>query len=207
MSAIEIIIASIGSTATLVLILGWLSKSLVIHLLDKDIDRYKLTLQAEKNTEIEKLKHDLEKVVNEHKVRFEKLHERRDIVIATLYSRIVKFYQAIDRFLDFAIILEQDDVEAEAQKLWKAVDSFKSYSEKNRIYFSTEICQRLDNLYSAADKPTSALIVAAEYSAIDEDVKNNLLETWQEARDALEGEVNEIRQTLESDFRELLGVK
>ena len=197
----------IGGAVTLILVMGWLAKSLITHLLDKDIGSYKLTLQTEKNAEIEKLKHDLDRVINEHKVRFEKLHERRDMVIATLYSRIVEFYQAIDRFVDFAILLDQDGIEKESQLLWKAVDSFKNYSEKNRIYFSEEICERLDSLYKAADKPTSSLMIAAEYSEIDKEGDKTLIESWQEARDALEGDVKKIRETLESDFRALLGVK
>jgi len=58
-TAIETIIASIGGTAALVTVLGWLSRSLVLNLLNKDIEKYKLKLSAEKDSEIEKLKHEL----------------------------------------------------------------------------------------------------------------------------------------------------
>jgi hypothetical protein len=79
MSPLEIILASIGGSATLVAVLGWLAKSLVSNLLDKDIASFR---------------YELEKLALEHNVRFSTLHERRDVVIATLYSEIVGFYMA-----------------------------------------------------------------------------------------------------------------
>jgi len=207
MSVYEIIIASIGGSAALVAVLGWLAKSFVSNLLDKDIEKYKTKLSAEKDAQIENLKHELQKVSTEHKVRFEKLHSRRDEVIANLYSHIVDFYQAVDRFLDYAIILNEESLEKETKLLWEAVDSFKNYSEKHRIYFSEEICARLDSLYEAADKPTSRLMVAVEHQDIDEDENGTLIDSWKGAREALEVDVKQIRETLEKDFRDLLGVE
>ncbi len=184
---------------------GW-QKSIVTHYLDKDVEGYKLILKAENDFEVEKFKHKLEKATAEHKVRFEKLHEHRDYVIATLYSRIVEFYQAIGRFFDTSILLEQHEIEEEAKLLWRAVDSFRNFSEKNRIYFSEDICKRIDKLCEAVDEPTGSLVVATEYSGMDGYDSNKLIALWQEARDVLAGDIKMILKALENDFRELLGV-
>ncbi len=190
MSAIEIILASIGGTAALVVSLGWLSKSFVTHLLDKDIQQYKF---------------DLKRQLDEHSIRFEKLHQRRDEVIATLYERIVEFYNAIDRFIDFAMLLSAPVLETGKVKLWSAVDSFREYSEKHRIYFSEEICSRLDSLYQAADTPTTMLMVAIESQASSSD-DQPLIDAWKAAKENLVGDVQAIRRAIETDFRKLLGV-
>jgi len=199
----EIIIASIGGTAALVGVLGWLAKSFVSHLLDKDVEKFKLKLIADKESEIETLKHELGKISNEHKVRFEKLHSRRDEVIETLYSHIVEFQQTLETYLEFAIILNEKGIEDQNQKLWEAVDSFKKYSEKHRIYFTENICKQLDSLYKAADKPTSKLMAIIG----NENMDDELIPIWQEAKDALDGDFKQIRTTLENEFRELIGVQ
>ena len=203
MTPFEIIIASIGGTAALVGVLGWLAKSFVSHLLDKDVEKFKLKLIADKESEIETLKHELGKISNEHKVRFEKLHSRRDEVIETLYSHIVEFQQTLETYLEFAIILNEKGIEDQNQKLWEAVDSFKKYSEKHRIYFTENICKQLDSLYKAADKPTSKLMAIIG----NENMDDELIPIWQEAKDALDGDFKQIRTTLENEFRELIGVQ
>ena len=202
MTPLEIVFTSIGGTAALVGILGWLTKSFVSHLLDKDIEKFKLQLISDKNIEIEKLKHDLSKISSEHKVRFEKLHTRRDEVIATLYSHIVEFQHAIELFLEFAFIFNDKGIEEYTQKLWPAVDTFKKYSEKHRIYFSEDICNHLDNLYKVADKPTSMLIAEWEASGVTDE----LIPIWKTAKETLDGEFKDIRTLIENDFRKIVGV-
>lgn len=205
MSPIEIIIASIGGSAALVAVLGWLAKSLVSSLLEKDIQKYKIELEREKESELEKMRCQLSQLTNEHKIRFERLHERRDEVIATLYSKIVEFYRNVDNFVDLIFLLGEAAIEKEEVALFDAVDSLKVYAEKNRIYFSEELCARLDALYNTADEPTVLLRLAVENPDAAKD-KSIVLEAWKAAREKIDGEVQEIRKEIESDFRSLLGV-
>lgn len=56
----------IGGTFVVSAILAWLIRSLVTHFLSKDVESYKLQLQSEAATELEKLKHQLRLVAAEH---------------------------------------------------------------------------------------------------------------------------------------------
>jgi len=191
----------------LLLAVAWLVKSLISHYLNKDIASYKVNMAAQNAKEIEQFKHELERVANERRIMFEMLHTQRNEVISELYSRIVEFYDGIDSFVGVILLVENDEeIEKEAQKLWRKVGAFKSYAEKNRIYFSKEMCALLDQMYDIADEPTSKLMVAAEYQNIDKNGKDNLYNSWQEASKALENEVQEIRQIIENEFRNLIGV-
>jgi deoxyribodipyrimidine photolyase len=201
MTPFEIIFASIGGTAALVAILGFLAKSLVTNLLNKDIEKYKVTLVAEKDAKLTELRHEFEKLSNEHRVRFERLHDRRDEIIADLYCKLVEFHRGVDRFVDDALLLEGAELEREKKELWRVVDDFRDYAEKHRIYFSEQLCEQLDKLYETADKPTSLLMQTAESEG-----KENLVIAWQEAKNVLSGNVTEIRGVIEKEFRELLGV-
>ena len=66
MSAIEIILASIGGTAALVISLGWLSKSFVTHLLDKDIlSSTNLSLNLSSNADLKSTPSDSKSCIND----------------------------------------------------------------------------------------------------------------------------------------------
>ena len=90
MSPIEIIIASIGGSAALFGIIGWLAKSLISQLLLKDIANHKSKLQYDSEIEITRFKKEIEKTAFEHQVRFSKLHDMRGEVLADLYKLLVE---------------------------------------------------------------------------------------------------------------------
>jgi len=207
MSTIEIIVTALGGASILIAALAWLSKSIIVHYLNKDIETFKVNIKSENERQIEKLKHDLEMISNEHRVKFESLHTKRSNVIAELYEKIVDFYEGIDSFIGVILLCKDGDIEKEASKLWSKVDDFKMYAERNRIYFSEELCGLLDKLYDTADEPTSKLMVSAEYQNDDKDGKQNLYDSWHGAKESLETEVHEIRKVIENEFRCLIGVK
>ena len=66
MSPFEIIIASIGGSAALFGIIGWLTKSLISQLLSKDIENHKSKLQYDSEIELTKFKKEIEKTEFEH---------------------------------------------------------------------------------------------------------------------------------------------
>jgi hypothetical protein len=53
---ITTIVAAIGGSAVLVAVLGWLARSIIVHLLSKDIEVFKTNLQVESQRELAHLK-------------------------------------------------------------------------------------------------------------------------------------------------------
>jgi hypothetical protein len=84
------IFTTVGSTAVIVSAFTFLTKSVINHLLTRDVEKFKAGLKADADIEIEKLKHSLEKVAVEHQVRFSKLHSERAEVIAELYKSLAR---------------------------------------------------------------------------------------------------------------------
>src|SRR5690606_27647479 len=99
MAAWQTIVLALGGNLALVAVLGWLSKSLISQLLAKDIESFKIALKSESESASEKLRHELEKAMIEHQVRFSKLHEKRAEVIAELYSLLVQAYWDLQSFV------------------------------------------------------------------------------------------------------------
>jgi len=59
MEYLDVFLVSIGGTTTALLVIGFLSKSLVIHIFNREIERYKSQLNYENNIAIEKIKAEL----------------------------------------------------------------------------------------------------------------------------------------------------
>ena len=95
----QAILLNFGGTATLVVILAWLARSIGAQLLAKDIERFKSELSAASAAATERLKHDLQLAATEHQVRYSKLQARRGEVIAEMYALLVEAHWASQSFV------------------------------------------------------------------------------------------------------------
>lgn len=183
---ITLIISSIGGSAALFAAVAWLARSVVKHFLDKDLANFKLSL---------------ERATYEHQIRFSKLHEIRAQIIAELYGRLFEFHWAVCGFLrDF------HKANHDAQKI-QDLDAksyeFKDYFDKHRIYFTENICSKIDELVNALYSAYVPL------TAIDPDTDHydkQLRKDWDRCAKIVQEKYPAIRESLESDFRKILGV-
>ena len=79
--------------------IAWLLKSALAAWIAKDAEKFKATLKADADREIESLKHSLQMIATEHQVRFSKMHERRAEVIEDLYKKLTHLYLDGQRFV------------------------------------------------------------------------------------------------------------
>lgn len=190
MTAAEIIIASIGGSAAMLTAVGFLVKSLVTQLLTKDISLFKS---------------NLEKVAYEHQVRFSQLHERRAEITAKLFASIVELEHRAKSFVSYAVSVDEKTNQEHLKQLWKAADEFKETFQKNRIYYSVEICDKLDELNNSLSAPISELVMYVEFNQNASDCKG-LSDSWKKAKEQLDNKTPAIKREIELEFRKLLGV-
>ena len=98
---IEQVIAAIGGSAVLFGAMAWLARSIITHVLSKDIEKHKINRQAESQKELVRLKSSLQLVEFEHQVRFSHLHERKVTIIADMYSRLVGLHRSASAFVKY----------------------------------------------------------------------------------------------------------
>lgn len=70
------------------LVLGWLLRTILTHVLAKDLEVFKAKLTAEAASASENLRARFELAAKEHEARFSVLHQRRAEVIADLYGQL-----------------------------------------------------------------------------------------------------------------------
>lgn len=209
------LIKSLGGFAILAVSLAWLTKSIVVHFLSKDVEAYKSRIASEAAKEIEQFKAQLQIVAREHDIRFSKLHEKRAEVISELYALLTDA-NGDTQLLDFVLQLgpltgEEDKFDEEkarkiqnevaeetADKCTKLADFFNQH----KLYFNEELSERMENLISVLSKPSTDYRLRHQFGVGEpHEVRSEIVELL---RNELPN-IQQILKLLEKDFRTLLG--
>lgn len=219
----EQIILGLGGAAIFVGAAAWLARSIVIHFLSKDFERFKQSLATESAAEVTRLKHSLELTASEHTKRISILLEHREELIAKLYVVLHNFFVAAEAFAetDADIPGRERSRNNNVRQLEKSVQEFKEIFYPNQIYFSEATASRLRELFDgvgarAAQFRVKMESIAAEYwfasgqkkQMLDSDIRDHadLAALWAEAAAFIVLNVPPAKVAVEREFRELLGV-
>jgi hypothetical protein len=170
-----------GISATLLIsAAGWLTQSIIMHRLSKDVETFKSSLR-------------------EHEIRFSRLHEKRAEVIAELYSHLTDSVESIDLLYPSwaPINLLHDEkklIQMAHDKSYKLI----SYFDKNRIYFSEELVALID-IFA---KDLREHVFRFELFKLDEKEKVN----FDQAMKNVKEQIPQAMKVIEAEFRILLGV-
>lgn len=190
-------------------ILAILIKSLVSASLNKDLETYKSNL----NKELEAFRGNLQIATIEHQVRFTKLHSERAEVIKKLYQKLALLDTAIHSVLKRFQKVGEADLEDKVREYSKLHNELNEFFLLNRIFFDDNVCKVIDNLlFLSRDTyidittypidPTSA-----EYKYGPRELLSERHEYWEKARAVFEKDIKNLKEQLETQFREMLGVK
>ncbi len=186
----EIILVSIGGPSVLLFAIGFLVRSLIAQLLEKDLTVFKS---------------NLEKIAYEHQVRFSQLHEIRVQSIANLYACIVTLVNEANNFVKYAVSTDEETNNKHLNQLWSAADDFKKFFDKNRIYYSEDICVKIDELNNSLSTPISKLVMNIE-SFPKANELGELVTSWKNATNELDSKTPALKHEIQSEFRKMLGV-
>jgi hypothetical protein len=83
------IIKTIGTNAIFLAVLGFVAKSIFNQMLSRDVEKFKVQIQATHDAELERLRAELGQTAFVKQTKFAALHEKRVQVIARLYELFV----------------------------------------------------------------------------------------------------------------------
>lgn len=186
--------------------LAFLSRSIIERWLSRNLEKYKADLQAANARELEKLRTDLRLAAYEYEIRFAELHKQQAKVIAEFYELLVAAEERIR--LMGSILVSEDEaslsleeiVQKRAETAHKEINVLIKYYNKNRLYFKESTCKKINQLLHALQDTFMDFKVASPEPKAHE-------ERWREAQFAVAKQIPEIMQSVEKDFRELLGHK
>jgi len=190
-------------------ILALLIKSLVANSLNKDLEAFKSTLSKD----VETFKSNLQLATIEHHVRYSKLHEDRAQVIKELYGKLVDLDLAIYSVLKYFQPVGESSIEDKVKEYGRLHDEFNKFLIPNRIYFGVDTCKVIDSLlllsrdtfFDITTYPVS--IHDPQYVHGPRELLTERAEYWEKARKVFDTDIKELKEKIETQFREMLGVK
>jgi hypothetical protein len=189
------LIKLLGGFAVLVTALAWLTKSVVTHFLDRDVEKYKSRLASESARELEHFKNLLQLAAKEHEVRFSKLHEKRAEIIADLHSLLYEAHISVS-VLELRIKNGDDEatLEQAAKFAYEVCRNAYAFFKKNRLYLSKELSDSINRILSTMEITS----VSYPYAGT---IRTNALNIWNEQSQ----QISSIMSHLEQEFRIMLG--
>ena len=204
----EILKFSIGGL-TITGIIVYLGKLILTKSSDVLIENHKNRL------EISKAEHQnqLEILKTEHQIKFSKLYEERGEIIKLMYQDLYELEQKL------VIMTSLFQGPEWAKDKTRDEDAIKKYHEaynrleKNRIYFSDDLCNQISNALDDYKKIIEQMLHAKNKSKYENDGTGfrfpegqGSLELWIDAQKKAEKEIRDMRLNLATKFRELIGV-
>lgn len=183
------LLVAFGGNAALLLVLGFLGRSLMSTVLVRDIEKFKASLQQ---------------AGIEHQIRFSKLHEKRAEVLADLYKLLVAAYWQVSEFTSPAQFGDPDRKQQYADAI-NAVASYFRFFEQHRVWLPPEMCAPLEAFAKQLRTPTINLGVYLRIEHPTEKTLQEQSEVWDKAWQAVSGDIPELRRAIEAEFRKLLG--
>jgi hypothetical protein len=142
------IVSVVGGSAAFFAAAAWLARSLVQHLLSKEIERFKADLQAQHQIALERAKSDFQRLLREHEIRFSHLHAKRAEIVAELYQHIVETNSAAEECLDAFKESPNKRRFDLAKEATSRGDDLAEFIIRNKIYFSERLAGCLEEVYS-----------------------------------------------------------
>ncbi len=179
---------AIGGIAVSGVALRWLGKAA--------LEKYKAKLKEE----LEGWKAGYQKALDENRIRFSRLHADRARTIRRLYVRLVAVEAAVNA------CVPQGGNETARCAATGALGRFKTFLDKNRIFFTESNCKRMDELYDKLLAPYLEVTSFDDVPPHDTRALQDKREAQRRAFDQMRTVVPELRRQLEKDFREVLGM-
>lgn len=177
--------------------------------LNQDFEKYKSSIEQQNKN----FQHTLDTKLNEFNIRFSELHQERAKVIKKLYLKLVELHSAMYSYTRKGHIIHADAKKEEQERIErvnKALIDYNNYYIPNRIFFSRNIVEKLNNLSKKYHE------TGFEFSSSKNDLKEriipkeNIKETFDKIKnisDSVETELTSLLEDLENEFRIILGVE
>jgi len=198
---------ALGASTVLLGAVAWLIRSLLKQLLSKDIEIHKTQLKTESDRNLETFRATLQQRATEHQILFSRLHDKRANIVAELYSKMVEAISATESFVSPAEWVGEPDKKEKYKKAMHHIVDFFCYFDRRRIFLEKPLCQKIDEMVNAVRNPAIEFSCYLDHPDFEPSLAKEKRDVWMKAwHDVKRDIVPAARQSLEDEFRELLGV-
>ena len=204
LSNVSVYALLIGAASWVVKALGEQFLKMRFQAYEKELESKSIEFKAQLDRSLEQFRAELQ-LAN---TKDSRLHEKRMLVLESLYQKIVSLNAALKEMTATLKFIHADADQEEDERIKtasQAYDAFLKYYTENKIFFSLESCAQLDalrNSYFDSMLKYSASGVIMGSNGFRPDFGKAQL-----ASEIVRKSIPVVMQNIESDFRQLLGVK
>ena len=191
------------SSTVLIGAVGWLTRSLIVHFLNKDVAASKVKIQHEANRQFELYKSQLDLERSKLQTRYSGIFSKQADAILSLYQDIEDF----SRKADFSLGSAGTDTSVK-EEFRLSYYGFKDNYSKTRIFLPSDIDKLYKNFFS---QMFTTVWVYSRYEEgmrfIPDEKFDEIWEKQQKALDIVQIELPKIKSELIQKFRLLLGIE
>lgn len=148
--------------------------------------------------------------LKEHEVKFTKLHELRIEKISTLYGKIAKTKKLIASVIQGHVV-SKEDYSKDNTSLDDAIEAIfdlEDFFDENAIFFSEKVVQNMTDLSETLRDITVDFLIFTdrELATKNEDYAKEAFEALKVASEKFSTVIPKVVNSLEDDFRNLMGV-
>ncbi len=190
------VLNTVGSTAVVVLILGFLGRSLVKAWLNQNLENHKSALARQSQHELEHLRLSL----RIEEMKQSRLLARQAKIMAKVYSRLERLHEAVSN-LASPLQSGSDNFSVLRDKAIAEFNAFGAYYFPRAIWLDVETVNAINDMQSKLRK----LLINFH---VNLDAQGNVQDAvaWIESYKEVKEEIPKARGLLDKRFRSLLGV-
>ena len=161
---------------------------------------------------IEAYKSELQRIASEHSIRFQRLHSERAEVIKEFYAKLAVLDDTLYSTLRGFQAVGDTPLTEKVSRLAEQFNSLRDYFLPRRIFFDEQLCKLIDQTLDIAkgifyDITTYTVEPTDVEYKYNREVLKERHEFWEKARTSHSQEFVELKTKLESQFREIMGIK
>jgi len=199
---INIFISAIGSSSISILIVGFLSRNLVKHYLEKDRVEFKAQIEQTSAKSIEELKSQLSKLTIEHEIRFHLLHSKRVEIVAELYEYIKNAYSHTLCFAFGSEKISIEHKEKSAEAAFDAISTANKLLENRKIWLSEFLAKQSQEFIVELMSPSFQHHYFVKGMVPEQSVQN-AISSWIQNK----SKISNMMEDLENEYRaEISGI-
>jgi hypothetical protein len=186
----QALLVAFGGNAALLLVLGFLGRSIFNHALNRDLEKFKGQLQLS---------------AVEHEIRFRRLDEKRAAVVAELYKLLVKALWEAESFTSPMEWAGEPDKKAKYVSAQNAIAEYFRFFDQHRIYISPELCEQLESFARELRQPVISFGVWLQHDYLTDQAAVRKSDAWDAAWKKVREDVPKLRAGIEREFRAIIG--
>lgn len=212
------------TTSVITTAIVYLAKLIIDKFAESRLENYKNSLEQkaenfrhELNLETEKFRHDLNTTLIEHQIKYTKLYEERGQVIKLLYNSLLDLETAL---LNLTTLWQGPEWTTDTERDKVATETIKNlriHLEQNRIFFSEELCNKIESILTDSHKITVEMYIAKKNEQRNQSYNKTGIEltekellspsnTWHKLDKKVQQDLKLAKLDVAQEFRILIGV-